>query len=41
MVLPLFRKLPMHFGELTYGDLAAYIRKEVFPELLGKEEHED
>lgn len=40
-MLPLFRKLPMHFGELTYGDLAAYIRKEVFPELLRKEEHED
>lgn len=40
-MLPLFRKLPMHFEELTYGDLAAYIRKEVFPELLRKEEHED
>ena len=33
--LPIFKKLPIRFEELTYGDLAGYIRKEVFPDLLG------
>lgn len=37
--LPFFKRLPVHFGELTYGELAGYIRKEVFPELLGKENY--
>ena len=35
--LPLFKKLPLRFEELTYGDLAGYIRKEVFPDLFGEE----
>lgn len=37
--LPFFKKLPMRFEELTYGDLAAYIKSEIFPSLL-EEEHE-
>lgn len=32
--LPIFRKLPIRFEELTYGELAAYIRTQVFPKLL-------
>lgn len=34
--LPVFRQLPQHFGELTYGELAKYIKKEVLPDLLGE-----
>ncbi len=34
--LPVFRQLPLHFGELTYGELAGYIKREVFPDLLGE-----
>lgn len=37
--LPIFRQLPERFEELTYGELAAYIRGKVFPELLGEETH--
>lgn len=36
--LPLFKKLPLRFEELTYGDLAGYIRREVLPDLQGGEE---
>ena len=36
--LPVFRKLPLQFEELTYGDLAGYIKKEVFPDLFGAEQ---
>ncbi|MDE7250653.1 MAG: hypothetical protein K2N82_12410, partial [Lachnospiraceae bacterium] len=36
--LPVFRELPARFEELTYGELAAYIKTEVFPDLLEKEE---
>ncbi len=32
--LPMFKQLPIRFEELTYGDLANYIRREVFPDLL-------
>ena len=32
--LPVFRQLPMRFEELTYGELACYIKTKVFPELL-------
>ncbi len=32
--LPIFRELPARIEELTYGDLAAYIKKQVFPDLL-------
>lgn len=35
--LPVFKQLPLHFGELTYGELAGYIKKEVFPDLFGEE----
>ena len=35
--LPIFTKLPHRFEELTYGDLAGYIRKEVFPDLFGED----
>lgn len=34
--LPVFRQLPLHFEELTYGELAGYIKKEIFPDLFGK-----
>lgn len=34
--LPVFRKLPLYFEELTYGELAGYIKKEVFPDLFGE-----
>ena len=33
--LPIFQELPARFEELTYGELAAYIKRQVFPELLG------
>lgn len=35
--LPVFKQLPLHFGELTYGELAGYIRREVYPDLFGEE----
>lgn len=35
--LPIFKQLPVHFEELTYGELAGYIKSKVFPELFGKE----
>lgn len=35
--LPIFKQLPLHFEELTYGELAGYIKSKVFPELFGKE----
>ena len=35
--LPFFKKLPASFEELTYGDLASYIKKEVFKDLLEEE----
>ena len=34
--LPIFRQLPLYFQEMTYGELAGYIRKEVFPHLFGE-----
>lgn len=36
--LPVFRELPAHFEELTYGELAAYIKAQIFPDLLKKED---
>ncbi|MCM1135186.1 MAG: hypothetical protein NC400_06375 [Clostridium sp.] len=35
--LPVFRKLPAHFEELTYGELAGFIKTKVFPDLIGEE----
>lgn len=35
--LPIFKQLPERFEELTYGELASYIRSKVFPDLLGVE----
>ncbi len=32
--LPIFKQLPLRFEELTYGELAAYMKAQVFPELL-------
>jgi len=32
--LPIFKQLPMRFEELTYGELAGYIKTKVFPELF-------
>ena len=32
--LPIFKQLPRQFEELTYGELAKYIRSKVFPDLL-------
>lgn len=38
--LPIFRELPARFEELTYGELAGYIKSQVFPDLLeDKDEH--
>lgn len=37
--LPVFKKLPIRFEELTYGELAAYIKSQVFPKLLGENMH--
>lgn len=34
--LPVFKELPARFEELTYGELAAYIKAQVFPGLLKK-----
>lgn len=39
--LPVFRELPAHFEELTYGELAKYIKKQVFPELLGEKDKDE
>ncbi len=36
--LPVFKKLPLRFEELTYGELAGYIKTKVFPQLFGEEE---
>lgn len=38
--LPVFRQLPMGFEELTYGELARYIKEKVFPDLLREEKDE-
>lgn len=38
--LPVFKQLPMRFEELTYGELAGYIKSKVFPDLFGKESDE-
>lgn len=35
--LPVFKQLPRRFEELTYGELAQYIRAQVFPELFKEE----
>lgn len=35
---PIFRELPMHFEELTYGELAAYLKKNILPEIMGGQE---
>lgn len=35
--LPTFKQLPLRFEELTYGELAGYIKSNVFPDLFGKE----
>ncbi len=37
--LPVFKELPAKFEELTYGDLASYIKNQVFPDLF-KERNE-
>lgn len=39
--LPVFRELPARFEELTYGELASYIRTQVFPDLLEHEERKE
>ncbi len=36
--LPIFKKLPLRFEELTYGELAGYIKTKVFPELFGNQQ---
>ena len=36
--LPLFKKLPLRFEELTYGELAGYIKTKVFPELFDNQQ---
>ena len=36
--LPVFKQLPLRFEELTYGELAGYIKRNVFPDLFGKEQ---
>lgn len=38
--LPVFKQLPVCFEELTYGELARYIRTQVFPELFGEDADE-
>lgn len=38
--LPLFKRLPRQFEELTYGELAKYIKSKIFPDLLGEESGE-
>lgn len=36
--LPIFKSLPADFRELTYGELAGYIRKQILPEVMGEKE---
>lgn len=38
--LPIFKQLPSQFEELTYGELAAYIRSQVFPELIAEDRND-
>ncbi len=38
--LPIFKQLPFQFEELTYGELAAYIRSQVFPELIAEDRND-
>lgn len=33
MTLPVFKQIPANFAELTYGDLARYIKEEILPEI--------
>lgn len=35
--LPIFKQLPLKFEELTYGELSAFIRSKVFPDLFKEE----
>ncbi len=37
--LPIFKELPARFEELTYGDLAVYIKNQVFPDLLREKDN--
>lgn len=32
--LPIFKQLPLRFEELTYGELAAYVKANIFPDLF-------
>lgn len=38
---PVFRQLPVRFDELTYGDLARYLKEHVLPEILRQQEDEN
>ena len=38
--LPVFKQLPRQMEELTYGELAKYIKTKVFPDLLREEPDE-
>lgn len=38
--IPYFKQLTIRFDELTYSELAGYIKQEILPELLGKEDYE-
>lgn len=38
--LPLFKQLPVRFEEFTYGDLAGYIKENVFPDLFKEDGNE-
>lgn len=37
--LPVFRQLPQRFEEFTYGDLAVYLKEQVFPDLFKEEKN--
>ena len=38
--LPVFKHLPASFEEMTYGELARYMKTQVFPDLLGEGKNE-
>mgnify|MGYP000125617885 FL=1 len=35
---PVFKEIPIRFDELTYGDLARYVRQYIIPDFVGEKE---
>ena len=35
---PVFKEIPIRFDELTYGDLARYVKQYIIPDFVGEKE---